>query len=553
MRRSSKRGLGLVGKSSRTRRHDEDIDYREQYDDEYDDYPEDDYDDDYSDVEDDDYYEDDREYDESDDAYGRDEDYRSDDRRNARIRDDQEYERETDGIDDDEYDRDYDDDRDYYEDDYEDDDSYEDEDGELYEGDEDYRNVEDIDARRNYEHDDYDEDDEDYDDVYDDYVADSRRSRYREEDRRDNRRDRDYKDRRAARDYDDRRSGRGRAHDDWHDRRDRQKDDSGSGVLSIITESTAIERIAAFIFVLLIAGAVATGVFYKKAMDKNHEISSFASVGENYGETEIVGESGLIAVADAQRAKLEAAQLISADEEAEEEENSEKEAESATINVSMSVATIKSDIKIKFTNSKTGKLIASTPFTVTVKNPDGSSITYDDHDQDGIIYKKDLTAGKYTVTPNALSGDYAKYKVDTSSKSVTVKNTVEMKAVDVTGEVKKESEVNVAKEDTAVADKVESALTDTVEWVESTKTAVGDGTDGGDGSYTYEAVDKSNIVDPSSSAMNGVGRFMFLAFAATSEENSDNDEEDKEFKVKSYDVTLKIGETSKIEITDGPS
>ena len=291
MRRSSKRGLGLMGKSSRKRHHDEDIDYREQYDDEYDDYPEDDYEDDYSDVEDDDYYEDDREYDESGDYE----------------RDDQEYDRETDGIDDDEYDRDYDDDRDYYEDDdYEDDD--------LYEGDEDYRNVEDIDDRRNFEHDEYDEDDEDYDDVYDDYVSD-------------------------------RRGGRS-------DRR-------------IITEFSAVEKIAAFIFVLLIAGAVATGVFYKKAMDKNHEIDSFASVGENYGNTEIVGESGLIAVADAQRAKLEAAQLVSEDEAEEEQENSEKEDENATINVSMSVATIKSDIKIKFTNSKTG----TAPLTLFERSP----------------------------------------------------------------------------------------------------------------------------------------------------------------------------------------
>ena len=49
------------------------------------------------------------------------------------------------------------------------------------------------------------------------------------------------------------------------------------------------------------------------------------------------------------------------------------------------------------------------------------------------------------------------------------------KKVDVTDEIKKESEINVAKEDTAIAPAVESVLQDTVEWVESTKTPAGNG------------------------------------------------------------------------------
>ena len=69
-----------------------------------------------------------------------------------------------------------------------------------------------------------------------------------------------------------------------------------------------------------------------------------------------------------------------------------------------------------------------------------------------------------------------------------------MKAVDVSNEVKKESQVNAAKEDTAVKTQVESQLKDTVEWVESTKTPV-DGAEG-DGDYKYEKIDNSTIVNP---------------------------------------------------------
>ena len=45
----------------------------------------------------------------------------------------------------------------------------------------------------------------------------------------------------------------------------------------------------------------------------------------------------------------------------------------------------------------------------------------------------------------------------------------------MTDEIKKESEINVAKEDTAIAPAVESVLQDTVEWVASTKTPAGNG------------------------------------------------------------------------------
>ena len=72
---------------------------------------------------------------------------------------------------------------------------------------------------------------------------------------------------------------------------------------------------------------------------------------------------------------------------------------------------------------------------------------------------------------------------------MTVKDKIEYKKVDVTDEIKKESEINVAKEDTAIAPAVESVLQDTVEWVASTKTPAGNGQE-------YEEVGKSDIPEP---------------------------------------------------------
>ena len=61
------------------------------------------------------------------------------------------------------------------------------------------------------------------------------------------------------------------------------------------------------------------------------------------------------------------------------------------------------------------------------------------------------------------------------SGKVTVKDEIVYEKVDVSDEVKKESEINAAKEDTEIQTQVESVLTDTVEWVESTCTPLDGG------------------------------------------------------------------------------
>ncbi len=298
---------------------------------------------------------------------------------------------------------------------------------------------------------------------------------------------------------------------------DEQSDTLGKKIVAFVMKTTAAERIAVVFAILIIAGGILTASFYASAMNNNKQLDSFAEVGSTMEEIEVVGQSGLIAVADAEKARAMAAQLVSEDavsEDADEEEEEEEEEivvadDAEDVTIYMTVTSIKSDIKVKFINSKTNKLVASVPFEIDVVNPDGTSVTYNDHDQDGIIYKKDMTAGEYKITPKTLPSEYDKYNLEIKTKSLTVKDTVEMKAVDVSNEIKKESQVNVAAEDTAVKTVVESTLTDTVEWVESSKTAVGDNSDG---EYTYEEIDKSNITDPTSSSALLMGSYIKYAF-----------------------------------------
>ncbi|SCY33491.1 GH25 family lysozyme [Butyrivibrio sp. INlla14] len=551
------------GKREREHYRDEVIDFDEDFDEEYDDadYYEDDddryEDDDYSEDEIDDRYEEDDypEEDEVDDRYEDDEypdDYPEEDEVDNRYEDDypeedevvdNRYEDDDDYPEEDEVDDRYEDDE--YPDDYPDDYPEDDEIDDRYEED-DYPEEDEIDDR--YEDDDYPE--EDYypenDDVDEDiyYPGDNRRSGGRDDrgsrrSRRDRRRDRDDRD---------------------------DRDSFPARIIAFLSKTTAVERIAAIFAILLVAGGILTATFYVSAKNNRSQLASFADVGSTMtiGDDMVVGESGLIAVADAERARAMAAELVSEDNMAEEEEV-EVADDAENVTIKMTVTSIKSDIKVKFINSETNKLVANLPLEIEVVGPDGTKVTYNDHDQDGIIYKKDITKGEYKVTPKALPEGYENYKLEIKTKTVTVKDTVEMKAVDVSNEVKKESQVNAAKEDTAVKTEVESKLEDTVEWVESTQTAVGESSDG---NFTYEEVKKDDIPNPSSTSMVGTRKWMFLGFARgkastgssstvenpgegngeSSGESSTQPQKDK-ITISDLDKTMKVGETQTISST----
>lgn len=257
-----------------------------------------------------------------------------------------------------------------------------------------------------------------------------------------------------------------------------------------LEDFSAMDVVIALTGVLVLLAAVGVIGVYSSANAVRQQVEAMAAVGEKLEEIGIAGEGIFTAVADARVAEREAAALPDEDEAFGEYEEKELTTE---MNVSLKLTSVQKDLKIKFINKESGKLVGNQAFCVDVAGPESKSFT--DEDKDGIIYIKNITPGEYNVTitgPEEIDGN----QVAGVKGIVTVKDRIEYKKIDVTDEVKKESEINVAKEDTAVANQVESVLTDTVEWVESTKTPLEEG-----GSESYEEIKKENIPDPSSSAL----------------------------------------------------
>lgn len=248
-------------------------------------------------------------------------------------------------------------------------------------------------------------------------------------------------------------------------------------------EMAVMDRIITATGVTVLILALVTGTLYIGTRTGNQQVSALATVGSQLEGIELIGEKGLLAVADAEMARQAAAELV---EEEGQKEYDEEEYSSA-VTVKLNMTSVKKDLKIKFTNKDTGKLIANVPFSVAITDPDGKSETWSDDDMDGIIYKKNITPGTYKVLINELAGEkYDNYTIPSVSQNVEVKKDLSYEKIDVSDEVKTEDEIDVSKEDTKKNEtEVESTLKDTVEWVESTAVA-----------ETYTEISKTTIQDP---------------------------------------------------------
>lgn len=135
-------------------------------------------------------------------------------------------------------------------------------------------------------------------------------------------------------------------------------------------------------------------------------------------------------------------------------------------NISFTGTSIAKDLKIKIIDEQK-KLVSGGSFVITVMAK-GATIgkEYNDHDKDGIIYIKSIDAGEYTVQLHDLEG----FVITNNSITVTVKDKIEYKKVDVQNEIKQASEVNIQKEDKPVEKpKEEVKIVNTVELLDSTK------------------------------------------------------------------------------------
>ena len=264
------------------------------------------------------------------------------------------------------------------------------------------------------------------------------------------------------------------------------------------THMSAIDRVVAVFGFFIVIVAAISGTLYVNAKVTSKQLEAFAEIGSDIEGIEVIGERGLIAVSDAESARL--SQMI----ELEQEQEEEKEEETKTIEVGMNVTSIQSDIKIKFVNKETNKLIANVPFEVEVTGSKNKVFTLKDDDKDGIIYQTGVDADTYTIKPVEFkSEEFAKYQFAAKTESIKVTDTIAYKKVDVADEIKSESKINAAAEDTAQQTETESTLTDTVEWVESTKTEI-------ESDESYKEISKADIPNPSTSAKAVLSSFMKL-------------------------------------------
>ena len=250
---------------------------------------------------------------------------------------------------------------------------------------------------------------------------------------------------------------------------------------------TMMDKIVAVTGVLVLAVAILTVGVYAGNRGVNKQIEAFAPVGEQLETIGVVGQDKLIAVADAKKAMLEAAKL-----EAELNQEYEENELSSEVKVIMKMTSVQKDLKIKFVNKKSGKLVGNVPFEVKIVDPDNKTYNKIDEDMDGIIYLTKITPGNYNVSMVELEGVEG-YSFSTTVEKIKVKENIAYEKIDVSDEIKDQSEVDVSKEDTAQKTETEATLTDTVEWVKSDKKESGS-------QETYTPVDKSTIAEPSLSA-----------------------------------------------------
>ncbi len=262
---------------------------------------------------------------------------------------------------------------------------------------------------------------------------------------------------------------------------------------------------------ILVAGVavllmvLVTGIVFIISRMGGDQTNAYREVGAQLAGVNLIGGQGLDAVANAQQVYADLLLSMATPEPVvtPEPQGYDEQEYKPEINVQMNFSSIEKDLKIKFVNKETGKLISNVPFSITITDPDGSAVMWSDDDMDGIIYKKNLTPGQYRLMMNALTDEkYKSYCLVATEQKTEVKKEIEYKKVDVSDEVKTESQINVAKEDTKINDTlVESYLQDTVACVESTSTMI-----------TYTEVAKSNIPDPMTLAMGG-------SFVRLSQEN----------------------------------
>ncbi len=290
-----------------------------------------------------------------------------------------------------------------------------------------------------------------------------------------------------------------------------------------------LDKVVGLTGIIVLVCALLVGGVYAGIRGIQKQVDSFDELGYQVEDIDVIGFSGITAVTDAeiQRLALLNNEVIETEESVEEE--------TGLVVVEMHLSSILKDLKVKFVNAKSGKLVANVPFQVEVSNASGTTSTWTDDDKDGVIYTENLSGGTYSVKMLPLEGYADITLATTASASIDVKNQIEYKKVDVEDEIKTEKEVNASVEDAQkeiieeAESEVESKLTDTVAFVASSSSA---------GETTYKEIDKSTITDPSTLTSSLKNLYFTAATTQT-----------KELTLSSSTLSLKAGATASLTAT----
>ncbi len=118
------------------------------------------------------------------------------------------------------------------------------------------------------------------------------------------------------------------------------------------------------------------------------------------------------------------------------------------ITLSLLVSSVEKDMRVNVVNGR-GELIKDQPFTVTLKDAEGTEHNYKDVDKDGSIYIAPVEPGDYEVSLKETEG----YILAEEAIPVSVKEQIDYTVIDdISFMIKSVDEINEAEEDTAIND-----------------------------------------------------------------------------------------------------
>ncbi len=237
---------------------------------------------------------------------------------------------------------------------------------------------------------------------------------------------------------------------------------------------SVLDLAIAFVGAIVVLMLLFIVIIWREEKETMKDVGEFVTVGGQLSSLETIGENGINRVVSMASEGIEGEAVVTTPEGEE-------------ILLSVTFTSIEKDLKIKFTNKYTEKLLTGTMFAIEAIAPNNDVLEWKDEDCDGVIHLENLAPGNYMVTIRPVDG----YTFPEEATKVIVKDRIVYTAINILDEVKTEAEINPAKEDGKVQKVVdeEPKLDDTIEWVASTKTIVA-GEDG------YATADKTKIPDP---------------------------------------------------------